>query len=154
MDFLKHSLPTLRVGFIATSRETAIRLADRKMLSSLTTNEISERVVHKILSEGHYRKHVDRIRSKLDSARDEVTNRVEKIGMHVQYRTPAGMFLWVDTGKDTIAMTERALEKGFLLAPGSLFSPHQLPSTHMRSKRSCDGRFWGLEFLRKRTPLA
>lgn len=130
--FSKTLAANLRVGFIATSRETAIRLADRKMLSSLTTNEISERVVHKILSEGHYRKHVDRIRGKLDSARDEVTNRVEKIGMQVKYRTPAGMFLWVDTGKDTIALTEKALEKGFLLAPGSLFSPHQLPSTHMR----------------------
>ena len=75
---------------------------------------------------------VDRIRSKLDSARDEVTARVERIGMKVEYRTPAGMFLWVDTGTDTIALTEKAFEKGFLLAPGSLFSPHQLPSTHMR----------------------
>ena len=130
--FSKTLAANLRVGFIATSRETAIRLSDRKMLSSLTTNEISERVVHKILSEGHYRKHVDRIRSKLDSARDEVTARIEKIGMKVEYRTPAGMFLWVDTGKDTIALTEKAFEKGFLLAPGSLFSPHQLPSTHMR----------------------
>ena len=130
--FSKTLAANLRVGFIATSRDTAIRLADRKMLSSLTTNEISERVVHKILSEGHYRKHVDRIRGKLDSARNEVTARVEKLGMKVEYRTPAGMFLWVDTGNDTIALTEKALEKGFLLAPGSLFSPHQLPSTKMR----------------------
>jgi len=130
--FSKTLAANLRVGFIATSHETAIRLADRKMLSSLTTNEISERVVHKILSEGHYRKHVDRIRGKLDTARNEVTARVEKLGMKVEYRTPAGMFLWVDTGKDTIALTEKAFEKGFLLAPGSLFSPHQLPSTKMR----------------------
>nr|WP_315477384.1 PLP-dependent aminotransferase family protein [uncultured Undibacterium sp.] len=130
--FSKTLAANLRVGFIATSHETAIRLADRKMLSSLTTNEISERVVHKILSEGHYRKHVDRIRGKLDTARNEVTARVEKLGMKVEYRTPAGMFLWVDTGSDTIALTEKAFEKGFLLAPGSLFSPHQLPSTKMR----------------------
>jgi DNA-binding transcriptional MocR family regulator len=102
------------------------------MLSTLTTNEISERVVHKILSEGHYRKHVDRIRVRLDAARNEATARVEKLGMKVEYRTPAGMFLWVETGCDTINLTEKALEKGILLAPGSLFSPHQLPSTHMR----------------------
>jgi DNA-binding transcriptional MocR family regulator len=130
--FSKTLAANLRVGFVATSHETAIRLSDRKMLSSLTTNEISERVVHKILSEGHYRKHVDRIRGKLDTARNEVTARVEKLGMKVEYRTPAGMFLWVDTGSDTIALTEKAFEKGFLLAPGSLFSPHQLPSTKMR----------------------
>jgi len=29
-------------------------------------------------------------------------------------------------------MTEKAMEQGFLLAPGSLFSPNQLPSTKMR----------------------
>lgn len=130
--FSKTLAANLRVGFIATSHQTAIRLSDRKMLASLTTSEISERVVHKILSEGHYRKHVDRIRVKLDAARNDATAKVEKLGMRVEYRTPAGMFLWVDTGCDTIVLTEKALEKGILIAPGSLFSPHQLPSTHMR----------------------
>ncbi len=130
--FSKTLAANLRVGFIATSHETAIRLSDRKMLSTLTTNEVCERVVHKVLSEGHYRKHVDRIRSRLDGARNEVTNRVEKLGMRIEYRTPAGMFLWVDTGSDTIALTEKALTEGILIAPGSLFSPKQLPSTHMR----------------------
>jgi DNA-binding transcriptional MocR family regulator len=42
------------------------------------------------------------------------------------------MFLWVDTGRDTNVMTEAAMQEGFLLAPGSLFSPAQLPSTYMR----------------------
>lgn len=130
--FSKTLAANLRVGFIATSHETAIRLSDRKMLSTLTTNEVCERVVHKVLSEGHYRKHVDRIRTRLDGARNEVTNRLEKLGMRIEYRTPAGMFLWVDTGSDTIALTEKALTEGILIAPGSLFSPHQLPSTHMR----------------------
>lgn len=130
--FSKTLAANLRVGFIATSHETAIRLSDRKMLSTLTTNEVCERVVHKVLSEGHYRKHVDRIRTRLDGARNEVTNRLEKLGMRIEYRTPAGMFLWVDTGSDTIALTEKALTEGILIAPGSLFSPNQLPSTHMR----------------------
>jgi DNA-binding transcriptional MocR family regulator len=29
-------------------------------------------------------------------------------------------------------LTEKAMTQGFLLAPGSLFSPNQLPSTKMR----------------------
>jgi DNA-binding transcriptional MocR family regulator len=130
--FSKTLAANLRVGFIATSPDLAIRLSDRKMLSTITTNEIGERIVHKILSEGHYRKHIDRIRVKLDSVRDVVTDRIERIGMKVEYRTPAGMFLWVETGCDTIAMTEKALEQGILIAPGTLFSPNQLPSTRMR----------------------
>jgi DNA-binding transcriptional MocR family regulator len=42
------------------------------------------------------------------------------------------MFVWADTGCDTNLLTEQALAEGFLLAPGSLFSPSQLPSTRMR----------------------
>ncbi len=131
-SFSKTLAANLRVGFIATSPELAIRLSDRKMLSTLTTTEIGERVAYKILSEGHYRKHVDRIRVKLDSVRDPITKRLESLGMKIDYRVPAGMFLWTETGLDTNKLTEQALELGYLLAPGSLFSPNQLPSTKMR----------------------
>ncbi|MBI3285824.1 MAG: PLP-dependent aminotransferase family protein [Burkholderiales bacterium] len=147
--FSKTLAANLRVGFIATSHETAIRLSDRKMLSTLTTTEIGERVVYKILSEGHYRKHVDRIRVKLDTVRDHITKRLENLGMKVDYRTPAGMFLWTETGCDTNKLTEQALEQGYLLAPGSLFSPNQLPSTKMRINIAAmsDPGVW--EFLKK-----
>ena len=147
--FSKTLAANLRVGFIATSPDLAIRLSDRKMLSTLTTTEIGERVVYKILSEGHYRKHADRIRVKLDGVRDDITKRLEHIGIKVDYRTPAGMFLWTETGVDTNKLTEKALEQGYLLAPGSLFSPHQAPSTKMRINIAAmsDPGVW--EFLRK-----
>jgi len=44
----------------------------------------------------------------------------------------AGMFLWVDAGCDTNALTARALQHEVLLAPGSLFSPGHQASTRMR----------------------
>ncbi|MGH8806633.1 MAG: PLP-dependent aminotransferase family protein [Noviherbaspirillum sp.] len=130
--FSKTLAANLRVGFIATSLEMAKRLSDRKMLSTLTTTDIGERIVYKILSEGHYRKHVDRLRGKLESVRDKTIKQLERIGLTVDIATPAGMFIWLDTGCDTNVLAEKALEQGFLLAPGSLFSPSQLPSTRMR----------------------
>jgi DNA-binding transcriptional MocR family regulator len=42
------------------------------------------------------------------------------------------MFLWTETGLDTLKLAERALEQGLVIAPGSLFSPHQHASTKMR----------------------
>jgi DNA-binding transcriptional MocR family regulator len=42
------------------------------------------------------------------------------------------MFLWADFGRDTNAIAARGAEQGVLCAPGSLFSPSQLPSTWMR----------------------
>ncbi len=130
--FSKSLSANLRVGFIATSAEWAQRLCDRKMLTTLTTSEIGERVVYKILSEGLYRKHVDRIRTRLDGVRARTVRQMERVGLKLDLAPPAGMFLWVDAGIDTNLLTERAMAEGLLLAPGSLFSPSQLPSTRMR----------------------
>ena len=130
--FSKSLSANLRVGFIATSPEWAQRLCDRKMLGTLTTSDIGERVVYKILSEGLYRKHVDRVRAKLDGVREKTVRQMEKVGLKVDVAPPAGMFVWVDAGTDTNLLTERAMAEGLLLAPGSLFSPSQLPTTRMR----------------------
>lgn len=130
--FSKTLAANLRVGFIAAAPGLARDLADRKMLGSLTTGEIGERIVHRILSEGHYRKHLDRLRSKLDGVRDKIIRQLEKTGMTVDLSTPAGLFVWADTHSDSNRMTELAMGQGYLLVPGSLFSPSQLPSTRMR----------------------
>jgi DNA-binding transcriptional MocR family regulator len=147
--FSKTLAANLRVGFIVTSEDTAKRLADRKMLTTLTTSDIGERIVYKILSEGHYRKHVDRLRTKLDAVRDKTIKQLERVGLSVDITTPAGMFLWVDTGCDTNVLTEKAMAEGFLLAPGSLFSPNQLPSTRMRVNVASMSDIGVLRFLER-----
>ena len=130
--FSKTLAANLRVGFIATSPELARHLADRKMLSALTTTEITERVVYRVLSEGHYRKHTDRLRNKLDGIRDKAVRQLERVGARIDISTPAGMFIWADVGCDTNLLTEKAMAESWLLAPGSLFSPSQLPSSRLR----------------------
>jgi DNA-binding transcriptional MocR family regulator len=130
--FSKTMAANLRVGYIATSVERAERLADRKMLSTLTTSDIGERVVYKVLSEGSYRKHADRMRARLDGIRAKTLRQMERVGLKVDASPPAGMFVWADAGCDTNVLTERAMAHNLLLAPGSLFSPKQLPSTRMR----------------------
>ena len=42
------------------------------------------------------------------------------------------MFLWADAGVDSEGLAAAGHEAGFLLTPGSLFSPHQSPTTWMR----------------------
>jgi DNA-binding transcriptional MocR family regulator len=102
------------------------------MLSTLTSSDIGERVVYKILSEGLYRKHVARLRLRLDAVRAKAVRQMERVGLKVDLAPMAGMFVWVDAGCDTNVLTEKAMAEGVLLAPGSLFSPNQLPSTRMR----------------------
>ncbi len=57
-------------------------------------------------------------------------------------RPKVGFLGWFDTGEDTIALAAMALEAGYLLAPGALFSPHQAPSTWMRFNIACCSVAW------------
>lgn len=130
--FSKTLAANLRVGYIAAAGELAAQLADLKMLTGLTTPELTERVVARVLAEGQYRRHLDRLRGKLDAARDRTARALEKMGAKLFAEPAAGIFLWADFGRDTNAIATEAAQQDILCAPGSLFSPTQLPSTWMR----------------------
>lgn len=130
--FAKTLSPNLRVGFIAASQDHAARLAERKALAGLATSEFNERVVHKILSEGGYRKHLDRLRSQLDTARERSIRDMESVGLNLDQGQAAGMYVWMNVGCDTGILAEQGVRAGFLFAPGTLFSPARLPSTRLR----------------------
>jgi DNA-binding transcriptional MocR family regulator len=131
-SFSKTLAPNLRVGYIACAPEVANAIADQKMLVGMTSPELNERVLYKVLTDGHYRRHVERLRVKLDGVREKTVRMFEKVGYKPYLVPAAGMFLWADTGVDSEALAAFGHEAGFLLTPGSLFSPHQLPSTWMR----------------------
>ena len=131
-SFSKTLAANLRVGFLAASPDVARAVADQKMLVTFATPEINERIVFKVLTEGHYRRHVERLRARLDTVREKTARALERVGFRLFCTPAAGMFLWADTGVDSGALTAAAHDAGYLLAPGSLFSPHQSPSTFMR----------------------
>ncbi|HEY1609393.1 MAG TPA: aminotransferase class I/II-fold pyridoxal phosphate-dependent enzyme, partial [Paraburkholderia sp.] len=118
--------------FIAASRDVVQAVTDQKMLVGMTSPELNERVVYRVLTEGHYRRHVERLRGRLDGARDKTARMLERAGLKLFLTPGAGMFLWADAGVDADALTAAGHEAGFLLAPGSLFSPHQSPTTWLR----------------------
>ncbi|CAD6522166.1 aminotransferase-like domain-containing protein [Paraburkholderia metrosideri] len=131
-SFSKTLAPNLRVGFIAAAPEVATEVGNQKMLVGMTSPELNERVLYKILTEGHYRRHVERVRARLDTVREKSIRMLEKTGMKLFMTPTAGMFLWADTGVDASSLAAAGHEAGFLLTPGSLFSPQQSPTTWMR----------------------
>jgi DNA-binding transcriptional MocR family regulator len=145
--FSKTLAANLRVGYIATAPEIAQRIADLKMLTGLTSSELPERVVARVLAEGHYRRHVDRLRTKLDAARDRTARALEKMGARMFAPADAGIFLWCDFGRDTNAIAAEGSQQGVLCAPGSLFSPTQLPSSWMRVSAATSLNPAALRFL-------
>ncbi|MGN6086359.1 PLP-dependent aminotransferase family protein [Trinickia sp.] len=131
-SFSKTLTANLRVGFVACAPELAQAIADQKVLIGMTTPELNERLIYKILTEGHYRRYVERLRGRLDAVREPCARMLERAGFSLFNMPAAGMFLWADAGVDADAFAAAGQEAGFLLAPGSLFSPQQSPTTWMR----------------------
>lgn len=130
--FSKTLAASLRVGYIAAPEQLLPHLVDLKMLGGLTTPELGERVVHRILVEGQYRKHLDRVRARVNAARQQCVDELIRLGLTVPHVPQAGMFVWADCGRDAEVLARRAAQHGLLLAPGSLFSPTQASSSMLR----------------------
>jgi len=133
-SFSKTISAALRVGYVACKREIAADLADIKLLTGLTTSEVVERLIHQLLTDGHYRKHLDRLRGRLREAREKTLRNLEKLRLSPYVEPEGGMFVWADLGEqgNPVKIAGIAAEKGIMLAPGNLFRPHQEPSTWMR----------------------
>jgi DNA-binding transcriptional MocR family regulator len=134
--FSKMLSPSLRVGYAAAAPALLQKLADLKMLAGLTSPELGERVVHRILAEGQYRRHVERVRARVDDARERCIKRLLELGFEIPSLPHAGMFVWADCHRDAEGLARAAAEQNMLLAPGTLFSPTQAPSTHLRFSAS------------------
>lgn len=133
-SFSKTISASLRVGFVACHTELAAKLLDLKLLSGLTTSEITQRVMHQILQEGRYRKHIERVRSHLQEKRGQVIQQLEQCGLQLHVEPAGGMFIWARLpGEQNAAeIATLAARKNIMLAPGNLFSPYREPSPWLR----------------------
>ncbi len=141
--FAKILAPNWRIGFMAAPPDVFSRLLETKLLTTLTTPALFERALASCIDQGQLRRHADRIRIRLEGAR------ARSVKLAVAHdctfvSEPAGLFGWVDTGADTDALTQRMLDEGYLMAPGSLFYARRPPSTLMRINFATaqDATFW------------
>jgi DNA-binding transcriptional MocR family regulator len=126
--------PSLRVGFIACSRELAAEFTQRKMMDGLTTCEISEKLATSILTKGHHRLEIERLRQRCAGAQRTVAASLERCGLRIFHRPEAGMFLWArfEQDVDTAAVARLAAASNITLAPGRLFSTDDTASPWLR----------------------
>ncbi|WP_207063566.1 PLP-dependent aminotransferase family protein [Motiliproteus sp. SC1-56] len=134
-SFSKTISANLRVGYLACHPALARELLDLKLLTHIATNALSERVIYEILNEGHYRKHLQRLRSRLDRARDTTLARMARLGLTPFIEPRHGMFIWArlpGEGRDAAALAHRALQDDMVLAPGNTFRPDLERSSWLR----------------------
>ena len=144
-SFSKTISASLRVGYLACDKDLAQELIDLKLLTQLSSCELSERLLHQVLSEGHYRKAMARLHGRLAQARGETVDALERLGMSLFVEPEHGMFLWarLPSGSEQNAaeLAHRALAQDLMLAPGNIFSPQQRSSDRLRFNAAfCQGR--------------
>lgn len=133
-SFSKTLSGSLRVGFIVADERLIDDLADAKMVTSITSSPFAEKVMHHLLTEGHYRKFLARLLERIAEARCSVARAFEAMGLEVFSESEAGMFLWARFPhiRDSLPLAERALAEGVMLAPGTVFRPNLEPSPWLR----------------------
>ena len=132
--FSKTVSAALRVGFIAARPEWADALVDMKLAATLGNSPLSASVLHRLLTEGGYRRHLDALRPKLSAAIGQSTRRLSALGLRPWVEPRGGMFLWAELpdGLDAVDVATAALAEDVVLAPGRAFSPDPRWRGYMR----------------------
>jgi DNA-binding transcriptional MocR family regulator len=132
--FSKTISSSMRVGYVAAHPDVIADLTRMKLLTFLNTAEPSERMIHAILVGGHYRKHLDRMRIKLDIARARMTRDLEGAGWMLDTQPAGGLLLWArhPDVTDSLPIAEAAAARGMRLAAGASFRPNHETSPCLR----------------------
>jgi len=133
-SFSKTLSASLRVGFLACDPELAAALTDVKIVSCVSTSEFAERLVYLMLTEGHYRKLLDRLQRRLAQATEHTLHLLERVGLSVYAEPKGGMFVWAAApgSADSARLAGQASAAGIMLAPGHIFSPQMQASPWLR----------------------
>lgn len=133
-SFSKTISGNLRVGFLACRPDLAQLLTDVKIVSMMSSPELAEQLIHQLLTDGHYRKLVDRLKGRLADATGRTLRLLERAGLQPEPEPAGGPFVWarVPGLADSAELARRAARENILLAPGNVFRPQNQPSGFLR----------------------
>jgi len=122
-SFSKVLSPNVRVGYIAAPQGLHESFLEQKLLSVMTTSEFDERLIYEMLTDGGYRKHVERVKIRLAQHKPAVVQGLERAGLTTLQQDYAGVFVWaaLPEGIHTETLVRDASEHGIVLTPGALF---------------------------------
>ncbi len=122
-SYSKSFSAALRVGFIACGADLASDLADLKALIHVSSSEYCERTVDVILSEGHYQRHLARLRDRITEATAKAVRLFEGVGGEIFAKPPQTLYLWAALPgvPDSLKLAQEMLSEKIVSAPGKVF---------------------------------
>jgi DNA-binding transcriptional MocR family regulator len=124
-SFSKCLAPGYRIGWVAAGR-FAKTVGRRKVMSSLSTNVPAQEAIARYLQQGGYDRHLGALRRTL-AAQQKAALRALRAHLPPGFtvtQPEGGYFLWLELPDhvDAIEVHHKALEHGFSIAPGPIFS--------------------------------
>jgi DNA-binding transcriptional MocR family regulator len=133
-SFSKTLSASVRCGYVAARPDWIQALADLKLATAFGSSDLSARLVHGLLTDGSYRRHVEGLRVRLARAMGEAARHLAAAGLRPWTMPRGGLFLWVELpdGLDAAIVARRAMAQGVVLAPGNVFSVGRTADRFMR----------------------
>jgi DNA-binding transcriptional MocR family regulator len=133
-SYSKTISPNIRVGYLVARPDLVDDLTRLKMISGLTTSDLTERLAYGVLTEGRWRKHLKSLRDRLAQAHGHVAQRLADLGFELFHEPKAGMYLWARHPDlpDSAELTRQAAAEGIMLGPGQLFLVEPRPTGWLR----------------------
>jgi DNA-binding transcriptional MocR family regulator len=121
--FSKTLSASLRTGYIVGNREQIGALTELKMLTTVNSSGHVERLIHRLLSDGHYDRHLKRLANRIDGAAFRVLQKLRQQGFDVFAGNGGGYYLYLllPSKIDDIELARRGAREGIFIAPGSVF---------------------------------
>ncbi len=123
-----------RCGYIAARADWIGPLVDLKLAISMGNSVTGAAMLHRVLTEGNYRRHLDGLRRKAADAMGLTLRNLRKHGLEPWTEPRAGIFVWARL-PDGIAAADVArysLARKMLFAPGPAFSSSELGRSYLR----------------------
>ena len=132
--FSKTLAGSLRTGYLAASPRLAAELNELKVITTVSTSAHDERLIFQLIENGHYLKHLRRLRARASKATAESVDALESCGFEIRRPIGGGFYLWIDLpehmgGEDLV---HDAAKAGIFIAPASYFSTSKNPKPAMR----------------------
>ena len=114
----------MRCGYIAAREDWIDELVDLKLAATMGNSATNAHILHRVLMESGYRRHLDGLRRKLADAMGRTLENLRRRGLIPWIEPRAGIYLWARLPGDAAAadVARHALARKVVFAPGPAFS--------------------------------
>ena len=124
----------IRCGYVVARPDWIDALVDLKLSTCHGNGHLASVLLHRVLTGGTHKRHVEALRAKLARDMGPALRRVEALGLEPFIAPRSGLFVWakLPDGLDAAAVARLALAEDVLFAPGNVFSASHSAAGHLR----------------------